>query len=370
MGLFDSFKKLSDRGASLVSFGGTDGLQDQLFGKGGKSSLSKTQREINKYNTFIKAMIDIQKKVQPDVTALERGNAESLAGIYEDILGPSSNRMSAAANTAQREADLGDFERLGGDFTRARTAASEADPLVSMLRRAAMDDMALGSEMDPMELRKAQQLSRSNRTGRGFGQGSENDMLHEALALLSRGEELRGGRINRAAGLLGATGGNSADAFLAITGRPSQSMGFAQGAYGQAVGDSRFNPVEKTYSSDLLNAHYAQKFNDANNKTALYGAGIGALGQAFGGAGSMMGGMCWVAREVYGETNPRWMMFRNWLLCCAPPWFVSLYTLTGPMVAAHLRANPELKPDVQVWMDARIAEMQAGKPTELHLNPS
>jgi len=356
MGLFDFIKDGLDAGGDFATFGMSGQLQDTLFGKKGKSGLSKTQRQINKYNAFIRAMLDIQKEVQPRVTELERGNAQSLAGIYEDILGPSSNRLSAKANTAQREADLADFETLGGEFTRARTAASEADPLIAGLRKAALEDLALGSEMDPMELRKAQQLSRMNRTGRGFGQGSENDLFQEALALLSRGEELRGGRLNRAAGLLGATGGNSADAFLAITGRPSSSLGFAQGAYGQTVGASRFNPVEQSYSSDLLNAHYAEKFNEANNRTALIGAGIGALGQAVGGAGSMLG-MCWVAREVYGEGHPRWLAFRNWLLCCAPPWFVQLYVLIGPEVAVFLREHPECKPDVRDWMEERIAEM-------------
>ena len=26
------------------------------------------------------------------------------------------------------------------------------------------------------------------------------------------------------------------------------------------------------------------------------------------------GECCWVAREVYGETNPQWLLFRSWLL--------------------------------------------------------
>lgn len=345
-----------------------ESIKNEIFGKKSrKGGVGTTQRQINKYNAFIRAMVDIQKKVQPDVTALERGNATSLAGIYEDILGPSNNRLQATANTSQREADLADFQNLGADFTQARTAAAEADPLVAQLRAAAMQDVANGSNMSPEELRKAQQLSRMNRTGRGFGQGSENDLFREALDLLSSGEQLRGDRLTRAAGLLGATGGNSVDPFLAITGRPSSTPGLTQSAYGQAVGNSRFNPVESTYSSDLLNNYYAQKMNSQNNTTALIGAGIGAVGNI---AGSL-GKLCWVAREVYGADNPRWLQFRNWLLCCAPSWFVNLYTLTGPVVAAFLRANPEHKPHVREWMEARIESMSGPHSDEvMTVNPS
>ena len=34
---------------------------------------------------------------------------------------------------------------------------------------------------------------------------------------------------------------------------------------------------------------------------------------------------CWVAREVYGKDDPRWLMFRAWLLGDAPAWFRGLY---------------------------------------------
>jgi len=34
--------------------------------------------------------------------------------------------------------------------------------------------------------------------------------------------------------------------------------------------------------------------------------------------------ICWVAREVYGADNPRWLEFRTWLLTQAPAWFRDL----------------------------------------------
>jgi type II secretory pathway pseudopilin PulG len=64
--------------------------------------------------------------------------------------------------------------------------------------------------------------------------------------------------------------------------------------------------------------------------------------------------MCWVAREVYGEYNPRWLLFRRWLLGSSPEWFRNLYISKGRVFANWLSSNTWLKPFVRRWMDGRI----------------
>ena len=64
---------------------------------------------------------------------------------------------------------------------------------------------------------------------------------------------------------------------------------------------------------------------------------------------------CWVAREVYGITNPQWLLFRSWLLGDAPAWFRNLYINRGESFAQWLSHNSWLKPAIRTWMDARIA---------------
>ena len=66
---------------------------------------------------------------------------------------------------------------------------------------------------------------------------------------------------------------------------------------------------------------------------------------------------CWVARAVYGAENPRWRLFRYWLLHHAPAWFRSGYLRHGPRVARWLDRLPALKPVVRYWMDRRIARL-------------
>ena len=66
------------------------------------------------------------------------------------------------------------------------------------------------------------------------------------------------------------------------------------------------------------------------------------------------GGSCWVAREVYGESNPQWLLFRRWLLGDSPNWFRNLYISKGEAFANWLSNNAWLKPMIRRWMDGRI----------------
>ena len=63
---------------------------------------------------------------------------------------------------------------------------------------------------------------------------------------------------------------------------------------------------------------------------------------------------CWVAREVYGQDNPQWLLFRRWLLGDSPNWFRNLYISKGEVFANWLSAHTWLKPMIRRWMDGRI----------------
>jgi hypothetical protein len=63
---------------------------------------------------------------------------------------------------------------------------------------------------------------------------------------------------------------------------------------------------------------------------------------------------CWVARAVYGESNPQWRLFREWLLNDAPAWFRNLYIRHGESFAGWLAPHEGLKNIIRRWMDGRI----------------
>jgi len=66
-------------------------------------------------------------------------------------------------------------------------------------------------------------------------------------------------------------------------------------------------------------------------------------------------GFCWVAREVYGADDPRWLLFRAWLLTEAPHWLRDLYAAHGQDFAAWIHDKPLVKAAVKVLMDRAIA---------------
>lgn len=199
---------------------------------------------------------------------------------------PRQQAQELTAQRAQRQADIDAIREMGGASREAlRTANPDTTRLLDELNRQANEDLALGTRLNPMELRAAQQDSRSNRTRQGFGQGSENDLLSEALNLLLQGRGQQDRSRAFAGGVAQANQGFYGDPFQQILGRSSGGGalgGLLQQAAGQQRGTSAFNP-ESAYASDIYNTNYnadaAARIASANNRGALGGAVIGATAQ-------------------------------------------------------------------------------------------
>jgi hypothetical protein len=66
---------------------------------------------------------------------------------------------------------------------------------------------------------------------------------------------------------------------------------------------------------------------------------------------------CWVAREVYGPTNPKWLKFRRWMLTSAPETLREYYINHGPEIAEELKKNPLLKETYRDVMDGILGNI-------------
>ena len=88
--------------------------------------------------------------------------------------------------------------------------------------------------------------------------------------------------------------------------------------------------------------------NAGSQGASAIGGLIGSLGSAAISAG-VFG--CWVAREVYGEYNPQWFMFRLWLKKRAPKWFHDLYMNYGEGFASFISNKPKLKKVIRYFMN-------------------
>jgi len=147
----------------------------------------------------------------------------------------------------------------------------------------------------------------------------------------------------------------------------SQTFGQSANLAGQPTGPQLFDPnagINLALQNSANQGNYQSSVfaAKAGREGAILGGALGAVGALGGGAlsgGLSAGGLfnptCWVAREVYGEKNPKWKQFRSWLLDDSPKWFLNLYLKYGERFAAFIRNKPTLKAIIRKWMDARIA---------------
>jgi uncharacterized membrane protein YbaN (DUF454 family) len=124
-------------------------------------------------------------------------------------------------------------------------------------------------------------------------------------------------------------------------------------AYNPTPAPNFFGPgqVDPTAGAQMQqNSNLSQQ--QAQN--ALWGnlAGLGGAGIF---AASMPGALfCWVAREVYGNKDHRWIKFREWLVNKAPKWLLRLYVRKGAKFATWLHRHPRFKPAIRFLMDRVI----------------
>ncbi|NBW21843.1 MAG: hypothetical protein EBR82_79205, partial [Caulobacteraceae bacterium] len=232
--------------------------------------------------------------------------------------------------------------------------------------------VALGSQLGAEEQRQYQQAARAAQTARGniFGVAPA---VEEAVTTGAAGEQRLAARLGAAQGFL-SSGQTVSDALARDVGlrnalqqsrlgaaaefaasgpsmynmasqRAAQQQGVLQNylaasqpaqTQGFQATPSQFNPYAYVNpNAGFLGAqNAAQIYNTlADYASQTYGAQVGAISRqpnAFqnfatvaggikdlaGGFGALAGAgvFCWVAREVYGNDNPKWLQFREWML--------------------------------------------------------
>jgi len=157
--------------------------------------------------------------------------------------------------------------------------------------------------------------------------------------------------------LLQAQAGMSFDPMQSILGRSSGAVGQGQFQQQSAMGLTQALQGPQLFNPDTgINLALQNSSNLGNYQSSTYGARAAATGAIIGGAmqglGSAVG--CWVAREVYGADNIRWMLFREWMLNDSPAWFCKLYIKHGEKFALWVADKPRIKNLIRKFMDGRI----------------
>lgn len=82
------------------------------------------------------------------------------------------------------------------------------------------------------------------------------------------------------------------------------------------------------------------------------------IGSTLGGLGSLAQGLsylCWVAREVYGATNPKWLRMRKYMIEKAPKELFQKYAKHGEAIAQNIANDEGKKKSFRAAMDKILA---------------
>lgn len=214
--------------------------------------------------------------------------SDSTPGLLATLreVSPSLQSLQSDSELAQRTRDISSVEALGG---RAVQALRNADPqqaaLLNALNQDAQSGLAAGSALTEAESGQMAQNIRASQAARGFGMGLPDSVL-EAYTLGDRGRQIQNERRGFASGVARLNAATGQDPFMAVLGRPSQSVAQGQALLGQGqqaaagAGPTLFNP-ESAYASDVFNTNYngqaAADIAQANATSSIIAGGLSAL---------------------------------------------------------------------------------------------
>ena len=299
-----------------------------LFGREGQMGLLEMQRRAG------------EEAIDFEEAARERQIRRETALLGE--LGPEvTEALRAADPQAARLADL-QAQQAEAAYRQAETLSAEAE-----------------GRLSPERAREAEQAARMAGVARGRV-GDAGTMAQELLGREASRAQLRAEA--RQAGQLGfgqaRQMGGDPSAFL--FGRPTQQTQMGSQLYGQAFGLAAQQQGPQLFDPNVgVNLALQQRSQDMT----LMGAQAQASAARSAGKSSMMGSIiggafkafCWVAREVYGAENPRWLQFRQWMLLESPTWFFNLYVKYGERFAQFISNKPFIKNIIRKWMDTKIS---------------
>ena len=339
-----------------------ESMGEYLFGQGFKNYQGVTDPELQE------RLISAEETFRPRYAALELQDIATAArggygqpGLF-DLLEEQSQRageLQRSEAEKQRAADVGALEEYAPQVVEAyRQADPRSAKLADLAQQQAETLYAEGEgELSPERRRAAEQAARET----AMQQGRIGDQSLMAGELLGR-ERFRSGlrqEARQAGGqAFGMQRGMAGDVGMTLLGRPTQSIGLGGQVLGQSQGLAAGPMGPQLFDPNVgINMALQQRGQDMSLMGVNAQAKASQTAGIYSGLGSIAGGFagkCWVAREVYGVHNTKWIQFREWLTHEAPNWFDNLYIKHGEKFAKFISNKPKLKSIIRKWMDTKI----------------
>jgi hypothetical protein len=315
----------------------------------------------------------------------EFGMGQQRVGTGAQLLGQEFGMGQQRVGTAA--------QLLGQEFGMGQQRTGTAAQLLSQRFGMGQQRLGTGAQLLGQEFGIGQQRlgTASNIYGQDLSRDQANAAMQQQTALANqqaamsgRGMDLQGllglGQLQQsqqqgnrayAMNLVNARQATSSDPFAAILGRTSGAPGmgsqaaqFTAGLAGQQLGPNLFDP------NAGINLALQNQANQSNYQSNIFGAQAGMYGAQQQARGAMIGGAlqglgsafgpkiaaCWVAREVYGNDNPMWLLFRQWLMEDSPDTFRNLYIKYGERFAKFISNKPLFKTIIRNWMTSKVKQ--------------
>lgn len=252
------------------------------------------------------------------------------------------------ALTGVIDAALGDVSRAFGDDLGRLNAAASNTGNINSTRTGVVESRLRDDAMD----RAAQIASGIRYDAYNTGLGLSANQLQQGVTnQLAANQQIAG------AGALGLDQTRTGQALIGTGYNAGINIGNQYQQQDQNVIQGNLAKDQYTTNRDLdLIGKYMSIVNDSYGGTStqpgpsmmqnLLGMGLTAAGIYSGFKGG-----CWLAREVYGEDDPRWKAFRLWLVWNSPNWFHWLYYKYGQRGARIVHFLPFLKPPLRGLMN-------------------
>lgn len=324
---------------------------------------SKKSKTYTGMATQIQALSDLLPYYQQALAGAQTSQAgtdynlfSQYAPQYNDI----GQALAASNAQAGAESDLNILNGTGRDITQAALENAQiADPEYYNTRKLTADKLAelmssinLGSDLSGGETSAIERALNQEGMRRGTNNApSALDTVRNATRYGSaaRNRELENQNqltkaISAATSFI-PTSKSGVDTFKLATGKDSSASNpFAQAALGAgntgtSNGSNLFSGTNSTWQTRAQIGAANQSFGNILGNSFASSLGSSA-GNSLGSGLMNMVGLCWVAREVYGVDNPKWLQFRKWLITKAPISFFGWYATKGERFAKYISTRP------------------------------